>query len=249
MNELWAIVVALPHERQAVLPQMSVRARIRGLGFKIWEGEIAQRKVLLVQSGLGITSAKIAGNFLVEHFPITHLIATGYCGALHKNLKTGDAVWADSLRSESDESFLLSEESALKNVVEKSFKICSQDYQRGTLITRQNAVNRSKDKKSLAESTGAIAVDMETYPLFQSIQTSGKKIAFLSLRFVLDAADDELAPTDDFVGQNGHVKPLNLVKQVIKRPPLILELQGMGHKASRAREALSRWVGCFFKNL
>lgn len=249
MNELWAIVVALPHERQAILPQLSVRAQVRGHGFKIWEGEIAQRKVLLVQSGLGVTSARRAGSFLIEHFPITHLIATGYCGALQASLKTADAVWANALQMEGEELSILNEEESLKISVEKSLKACSQPYQRGVLLTRHNAVNRVEDKKTLATSAGATAVDMETYPLFQASKTSSQKIAFLSLRFVLDAAGDELAPTEDFVGQNGQVKALHLAKQILKRPPLVLELQGMGHKAAQAREALSAWVKCFFKNL
>ncbi len=87
---------------------------------------------------------------------------------------------------------------------------------------------------------------MESAAILQAAAESGKKIASVTVRFIVDALGDELTDTGPFLDENAGVKPLSLVREMIRRPKLLKELPDLGRKAGRARASLNRFVSRFF---
>lgn len=61
-------------------------------GYTFYTGTIANRDVVLVQSGIGKVAATIATTLLIDHFQPTHVINTGSAGGFDAELDVGDIV-------------------------------------------------------------------------------------------------------------------------------------------------------------
>lgn len=243
MKKLWAIALAVPHEISGILKFLAVRAETRAGPVRLWEGQWGGEEVVLVQTGVGPKRASRAAEILFDRFPVSHLLSSGYCGGLKEGMACGQAVIADSLRGLDDEGSVAgdAELGALASEVLIRQSIV---FQRGQLVSSPRAVLKIKDKEALAGRTGAIAVDMESYPLVRAAHA--KKIASVTVRFVVDASQDELTDTEPFLDEEAKVQPFRLIREMIRRPKILIELPGLEKKASHARAAMAAFCDGFF---
>lgn len=84
------------------------------------------------------------------------------------------------------------------------------------------AVLRSPTAKAAAATSGALAVEMEAYPLAAWARTRG--LPFVHARVVLDVLDEPLPDLTGIIDHTGHARPLRLLRACVARPNLVPEL-------------------------
>ncbi len=247
VTELWALILALPHETSGLISRMSVRSHTQYQGIQLFEGSLGPNPCILLQSGIGPQRAEKATQFLLQQYPVTHLLVTGYCGGLVEGMKNAEAILADPVMvpEKGHAPTFVSDPDLLRQAQQHLEKL-KINYFQGPLVTVSKQVLKSQDKKNLAQKSRAIAVDMESYAVMAAAHSFPKKIAMLTVRFIVDALGDELTDTAPFIDESARVKPVAMVKEIIRRPKLLMELPDLEHKASRARTNLTKFVSSFF---
>lgn len=230
-----------------MLSLFKLTADYRERSLRIRELSSGSRDFLLVTTGMGPLRAAASTKILLERYSVTHLLSTGYCGGLRQGWNNGDAVLADPVRwlEGNDEEYIPDPKVAA--MVRETLGKLEEAYHEGPMLCSPRPILKTEEKRALAESFGAAAVEMESGAILETVRISSKKIASVTLRFIVDALEDELTDTGSFLGENAEVKPLRLVREVIRRPRLLKELPDLGRKANRARERMKRFVGAFFK--
>lgn len=247
LSELWAITVALPHEADGLLSLFKLGADYRERGLRIRELSCGERDLLLVTTGMGPARAAAATKILLERYAVTHMLSTGYCGGLRQGWNNGEAVLADPMRwleGNSEEYF---PDPRIAGQVRETLSRLEEPCHQGPMLCSSRPILKTEEKRALAEGSGAVAVEMESGAILETVRISSKKIASVTLRFIVDALEDELTDTGSFLGENAEVRPLRLVREVLRRPRLLRDLPDLGRKANRARERMKRFVGAFFK--
>jgi len=247
MHPRWALTLALPHEVKAVLGRMKIRALTRFQGAKFWEGALGRHELILVQTGMAPAKAERSAKFLIERYPITHLLSSGYCGGLREDLRTGDAVLASEVTSGATAAD--SSETSDRELLEQARRCLSElkiPHHTGRLLTSSKPILKIPEKKKVFSQSQAIAVDMESYAILKAVQTSGKKIASVTVRFVVDAAQEELVDTGAFLDENSQVRPLKLAQEILRRPKILMDLPALDRKASQARARMAEFFQSFF---
>ncbi|HKX11689.1 MAG TPA: hypothetical protein VJP40_00960 [bacterium] len=247
LSELWAITVALPHEADGLLPLFSPRAEYRERSLRIRELAFQNRDLLLVTTGMGPDRAASATRILLDRYPVTHLFSTGYCGGLREGWANGEAVLGDPVRFLEGPEREYFPDSVMAAQVRSALSGLGEPCREGPMLCSARPILKTEEKKSLARSHQAVAVEMESGAILETVRISTKKIASVTLRFIVDALEDELTDTGSFIGENAEVKPLRLVREVLRRPRLLKDLPDLGRKAHRARERMKRFIDAFFK--
>jgi adenosylhomocysteine nucleosidase len=89
-NRLLGVISALPEEL-AHLSDLSGKQSVIG-GMAFWEGEIAGRAAVFVESGAGKVNAGVATTLLLDRFGCRALLLCGVAGGLDPALGVGDIV-------------------------------------------------------------------------------------------------------------------------------------------------------------
>ncbi|HEX9115065.1 MAG TPA: hypothetical protein VGA61_03290 [Anaerolineae bacterium] len=84
------------------------------------------------------------------------------------------------------------------------------------------AVLRSATAKAAAATSGALAVEMEAYPLAAWAHTHG--LPFVHARVILDVLDEPLPDLAGIIDHTGRARPLRLLRACVARPNLLPEL-------------------------
>jgi hypothetical protein len=163
---------------------------------------------------VGIRAVRMPGE--LGNSPVAGMIMAGLAGALDPSLKVGDIVIDDCPAD------------WLPNVPYRVGKIVCAD----ALVTTPGA------KKSLHDTTGALAVDMESEKARGMALEVG--VPFVSIRAISDAASDALDPAVlHLVDEFGHARPLSIAGALLRRPGLIPQLRQLGRDSKLAAENLA----------
>ncbi|MGK7909004.1 MAG: 5'-methylthioadenosine/adenosylhomocysteine nucleosidase [Synechococcus sp.] len=92
------IIGAMPEEIEQLRSRMSDVHQETVLQRQFYCGQLQDKSVVLVQSGIGKTRSAITATTLVAKFGIRGLIFTGVAGALRPGLRTGDVILAKEAR-------------------------------------------------------------------------------------------------------------------------------------------------------
>lgn len=87
-----AIIGAMDEEIESLKPQFNNLQTLQVAGFNFFYGQISEKNVVLLQSGIGKVNAAIGTTILLENFKPQCLINTGSAGGFDKNLNIGDVV-------------------------------------------------------------------------------------------------------------------------------------------------------------
>ncbi len=228
-----AIVAAMEQEAQAVCPAPQNEKTGK---FQILSGtNINNVSYRCIISGIGIARAAEAARLICAERPDL-ILSIGVSGGLAAGLEAGTLVAATSIHSDITdiESWFENENDAKS----KSMIIpaCG-NIQCGKLITAASPVLTPQDKLFMHERTGALAVDMESVAVAQAAREAG--IPFGCIRAVSD--DYKRGIPEESLGgidESGRTQLSPILKSIIKRPGLILELIPMGLDYSKALKAL-----------
>ena len=113
------------------------------------------------------------------------------------------------------------------------------DPKRLTIAGSDQLVASPAAKKGLFEATGAAAVDMESHAVGDVAMKA--KLPFVIVRVIADT-HDEMIPeaARQGLGEDGHIKPLTVLMELMRRPKETGSLIRLGRGSGRALSALRR---------
>jgi adenosylhomocysteine nucleosidase len=92
-----AIIGAMAGEIGALRDAMLIEAQGRDAGFGWWAGELAGRRVVLAQGGMGKVAAAACCQRLIDTWNLEGVVMCGLAGGLDERLRPGDIVVAEAL--------------------------------------------------------------------------------------------------------------------------------------------------------
>jgi len=210
-------------------------------GLHGFRAEIGGREFCVVGHGIGRHRATETARRAFELMPGAELvIGTGVAGALSSGLKPGDLVVADRTlmihaNGRVDEQLTPVGEVQLR-AVGRSLAIAGIAYSTGAILTSHRVLATGAEKRRAKESTGAIAVDMETAAI--AAEAAARGLPFVAIRAVLDEVDDEIVGAA-MADQDGKVRPLAATSYLLRNPAAMLKLPRMLRNLSRATAAIA----------
>lgn len=190
------ILTALPEEAAPFIDktQASAANPLEAVA-RWWHGQWKRRQVHLLSTGMGPDRAKAGLEaYLASHRPEAILI-TGYCGALDPSLRVGQWVAATEMAAPTRFRLGVPMTSIAPNAV------------LGEVASTGAFLHRPSDKRALAKSVGAVAVDMESGAWMERLAADGFVPTWLKV--VTDRADDRLPDLESWWRQEkGWQRPL-----------------------------------------
>jgi adenosylhomocysteine nucleosidase len=210
-------------------------------GLQGFRAQIGARDFTVIGHGIGHVRATDASRRAFDQIGAPELvIGTGVIGALSSGLKPGDLVLSDRvLATHSDgqpaKQVFTTDDTHL-SAVRRSLAIAGIEYSTGAILTSHRVLATGAEKRRAKESTGAIAVDMESAALAAEALTRG--VPFLALRAVLDEVDDEVFGAE-VADEEGNVRPIAATSFLMRHPATILKLPRIVRNLSRATESIA----------
>jgi adenosylhomocysteine nucleosidase len=210
-------------------------------GLHGFRAEIGGKDFAVVGHGIGHKRATEAARRAFDLIPGAELvIGTGVVGALSSGLKPGDLVLADRVLMIHAEGKVAEEVTAVSNVhiraVGRSLASAGIFYSSGAILTSHQVLATGAEKRRAKESTGAIAVDMETGAI--AAEAAARGLPFVAIRAVLDEVDDEIFGAE-MADEDGNVRPLTATSYLIRNPATMLKLPRMMRNLSRAATSIA----------
>ena len=240
-----AILVAIKTELESIKKDFIVEKTISKNGWRLFTGQYAHQDVLLVQTGVGKERAVGAAEFILENYPITTLISSGYGGALTHDLHVGDLVLCQKLQCvDSSKSFATCySDPQLVDAAAQSMNAVEINLITGDSITVDNLVSDPDQKRPLAKTSRAKVVDMESYWIAKI--AAQRALQFLAVRAISDVLTERLPPFDRFVSVNGKWLNKEAIYHFISRPKDFVKLPQIYLHTLHANRSL----GVFFRSL
>jgi len=235
MEKRIAIIGAIKDEIAGIKNQMQITDTLRWPTGNAFAGTWQGVPIVLVRSGMGCDSAKLALAEIAGKYDLECVISIGYAGALDPALQVGELVVADQVvHYETLKSFSLDEE--LISTMPET--------RRGTLLTVDEVVATPPAKKALREKYSAVAVDMETSALAEEAET--QHLPFASVRAIADTANQELIDCSHLVAEDGDVSKLKAGWHILTHPGDLKGMIDLGKHAKLATANLtvfvSQWI-------
>jgi adenosylhomocysteine nucleosidase len=228
-----AFLFALRQEAGGLVDRCRGLATRHANGFTVHLGTLAGRGVAIVETGVGQESAaKAARAIIAAHQPLL-VLATGFAGGLDERLRRGDLVIASEVALEAGE--LISFDLAREGLPGGG----AGQVHLGRLLTVDRLIGEPLQKRRLQESSGAIAVDMETFGVAQVCRELRQPM--LAVRIVSDAAGDQLPrEVGRLLGQKSLAGKLGaLAGAVMQRPSSVKDFYQLKEDALVASDRLA----------
>ena len=210
----------------------------------------ADGRVTVHVMGMGKDMALKGMATLLEDQPVKPdcILSLGFAGGLRDELETGDLVLSQRLYAVGEESPIESDASLLslaKDVLDSSD---TGRYAIADSLTVPQAVLGAEEKGRLAIATTSSVVNMEDYWVGQSATRHG--IPFLSVRAVLDTAEQELPPFVARLEHNGALaQALQVGASVAARPGYVPGLVKLAKQVGVARRSLASFGVSFVSRM
>ena len=210
-------------------------------GLHGFRAELGGKDFTVVGHGIGPSRATDTARRALDLMPSAELvIGTGVAGALSGGLKPGDLVLCDRSLTIHAGGQVAEQAAAVSGAhiraIGRSLAIAGIAYSTGAIFTSHRVLATGAEKRRAKESTGAIAVDMETAAL--AAEAAARGIPFVAIRAVLDEVDDEVMGTP-MADQDGNVRPLAATSYLLRNPATMLKLPRMIRNLSRATTAIA----------
>ncbi len=202
---------------------------------------IGGKEFSVIGHGIGPSRAMETARRAFDLMPRAELvIATGVVGALSSGLKPGDLILADRIFASRAEGEIAAQVAAFGDAhlsaIGQSLSIAGVNYTTGAILTTHRVLATGAEKRRAKESTGAIAVDMESAAL--AAEAAARGLPFIAIRAVLDEVDDEVVGAA-MADKHGHVNPLAATAYLIRNPGTVLKIPRMMRNLSRATAAIA----------
>jgi adenosylhomocysteine nucleosidase len=241
-----AILGALHRELVHIRPKIKIHRKVHKNGVRFWVGSHGPQKIVLAQTGIGPNQALQAARVTLSSFPVKVILSVGFACALHQDMKIGDLVVGESA------SFLDQDRPVsypadgrlLLWASEVSVKASPPGPERATvfkgpLLTVRRIVEHAVEKRTLASTTGAIALDMESAAIADA--AADARIAYLPVRVISDLLDDDLGSISHLFSREGAFRPFRGLFYLLSHPHDLVHL----HRLRAHTAVASKRLGCF----
>ena len=210
-------------------------------GLHGFRAEIGGKKFTVVGHGIGRSRASETARRTFDLIPDAELvIGTGVVGALSSGLRPGDLVLGDRALTTQADGQVAEQVTAVGDAhigaVGRALGLAGLAYSTGAILTSHRVLVTGAEKRRAKESTGAIAVDMETAAI--AAEAAARGIPFVAIRAVLDEVDDEIAGAA-MADRDGNVRPLAATSYLLRNPATMLKLPRMIRNLRRATSAIA----------
>jgi nucleoside phosphorylase len=187
---------------------------------------LRRKRLLVIQSGLGLTTMQTASP-LLERVDAVWLV--GFAGALDPNLTVGDILEPRAVVSGARDD---------SGIDLATTGICANSR---PIVTSQEIVSTPAEKAALRDKTKCAAVDMEAFELASVCQALGKP--FHTARSISDAADEAFPmELSGIIKPSGSLSLGRLAWAVLKKPSLIGPLSRLRRGSVKVEDGLRRIV-------
>lgn len=220
-----AVTFALTAESSAFLRRLPKKSISRHSGIEVISGEIDHSAIEILHTGVGesICRQRI-GKYLARSQPVC-VMSAGFAGGLDDQLRVGDLLLA--------ENFSTPRLPKIRTLVSTVPIHC------GKLLTVPAIIDSIEERKRIAQTTGASAVNMETEFIARACAQHGTPL--LSLRVISDTPANPLpAPSEvlfDVMKQRTDM--LKFVRFFLAHPNRLPRLVHFARRIARARETLA----------
>ena len=235
------IAVLAPMERE-------VAQLRRALNRSLYEGPRAG-SVLIKAIGIGKDRAIESTRSLVDGPESPEcLLAIGCAGALRDGLRTGDLVVARRVYAIGEECFIEPDPRLMVVAQEVLKDLYGLRHYLADTVTVPGLIHRAAEKARLAMADGLWAANMEDYWIGQVAIKSG--IPFISVRAVLDTADQELSPNLAMLGNKGVLaQVIHAVAMGIADPRIVPRMAKLSKQLTVARDSLAGFALSFINRM
>jgi nucleoside phosphorylase len=164
--------------------------------------------VRLERCGVGPQQATNYCQQLDDRVNFDWLVLVGYAGGLRRDLQPGDLILADRALAAGQPHIPCTSLLVPGTVT-------------GPVLTVPELLATPKSKQA-ALTSGALAVEMEAYPL--AAWALIRKLPFLHARVILDGLDEHVPNLGNSLDPSGRPRMAQLLFQLLKRPPLAPQL-------------------------
>lgn len=84
------MVIALNTEANGILKLLTNKTQSTLGDKKIFKGKLFDKEVVIIVSGIGKVNASLSTQYLIDKYPITHIVNIGTCGGVESSLKIGE---------------------------------------------------------------------------------------------------------------------------------------------------------------
>jgi adenosylhomocysteine nucleosidase len=155
---------------------------IRGGKFKVRQGGLKGKGVVVIHAGVGLENAAEATETLIAGHRPQWIISAGLAGGLRDDVKREDIVMPDCILGEDGRRLAID----LQMPATPGVHV-------GSLLTVDRPILKSDQKHELGRKYGAVAVDMESLAVAEACRR--EKQRFMAVRVISDTVDEEL-PAD-----------------------------------------------------
>lgn len=189
------VIAAMPEEVTALNKKMSEVEEKKLFNTRFYQGKIADKTVLLAQSGVGKVNAAITASTLMAQYPIDYCINIGSAGGLQKGQNIGDIVLSTILQYHDfdigeetivDPRFIFYADETLNQNACEVLEDLNLPYHQGQVVAGDQFVTKSSAAFARIQEKfpQALAVDMESTAI--AATASRFKVPFIVLRGLSD---------------------------------------------------------------
>ncbi|MEU2441584.1 5'-methylthioadenosine/S-adenosylhomocysteine nucleosidase [Niallia taxi] len=226
-----AIIGAMEEEVSILREQMENKKEQTIAGFQFIEGNLADKEVVLLRSGIGKVNAAMSTTILMQAYKPDYLINTGSAGGLNPDLNVGDVVISSEVRHHDVDATIFGYEygqvpqmpasfaadNSLIHIAEESAKeVGEYAVVRGLITTGDSFINDPERADFIkSKFTGLQAVEMEAAAIAQVAYKH--EIPFVIIRSLSDIAGKESHLSFDQYLEKAAVHSANLVVGIVKK--------------------------------
>ncbi len=221
------IIAALEREVRLLVKTWSIAQRQHaGHEFSFYEGEYA----VVVCGGIGAEAARRAAEAAIAHYSPELIISAGIAGALVSDLHVGDTIFPATVIDTQDSS---RHETAIPDAPLGKTAVGR------TLLVSYPEMASAAQKRQLAKSYGAHAVDMEAAAVARAAQVHN--LPFLAVKAISDELDFELPEISRFIS-SGQFETARFLLHIAPRPWLWPRVVQLARNTRIASENLCAWL-------
>ena len=230
------IAFGLGVESGGTVDLLQEAASTRCASFVEHSGNLQGHRVAVVETGVGRQAAlKAIDDIVALHHP-SWIISAGFAGALRPEIRRGHILMPDEVVDVGHHRV------EIDLHIDRETAASSRGLHIGRLLTVDQLIQSSEDKRRLGEEHDALACDMETMTIAEACRR--KQIRFLAVRVVSDALDDELPhEIERMLNQKSLAAKLGAATGALfNRPSSIKDMWKLKEDALKASDRLAKFL-------